>query len=351
MKISDIDKNFEIFKLKVDGKLVEVPSNDVALFGLQYDKAKGFHRMSIDIANNISDGVKGLNYHTSGGRIAFSTNSDVLKIYVKYDYLGFMPHMALTGSSGFSLNEVIKGKEHHVSTFMLDTNAKTGYSSVKAGLDNKKMHNYVLYFPLYNPVSDLTLEIAKDADIKPFNPYKNTKPFVYYGSSITQGGCASRSDTSYQAFVSKWTNVDFINLGFSGSAKGEQLMAEYIGKLKMYCFIMDYDHNANTPEDLLATHEPFFKTFRKYQPNTPVILMCAPNYSESPKYYSQRAKIIKETYIQAIANGDKNVYFLSGKSIIPPSISESTTVDTCHPTDLGFYYMAKAVFKIVKKIF
>ena len=50
---------------------------------------------------------------------------------------------------------------------------------------------------------------------------------VFYGSSITQGGCAQRPGNSYPAIVSMDRMTDFVCLGFSGNAHGEAKMAEY----------------------------------------------------------------------------------------------------------------------------
>ena len=98
-------------------------------------------------------------------------------------------------------------------------------------------------------------------------PYVVEKPIVFYGSSITEGGCASRVTNAYPALLSKWLNADYINLGFSGSAKGEIPVAEFIAEQSMSAFVYDYDHNAPNPEHLAATHEAFFScdTGKKHQ--------------------------------------------------------------------------------------
>ena len=59
--------------------------------------------------------------------------------------------------------------------------------------------------------------------------------------------------------------------------------------------------------------------------------------------------IIKRTYERAKSEGDDNVYFLCGADAFPFETSEFT-VDNCHPTDLGFYFMAKALYPIMKNI-
>ena len=59
-------------------------------------------------------------------------------------------------------------------------------------------------------------------------PFRTAKPVVFYGTSITQGGCASRSGMSYQAILGRQLNLDFVNLGFSGNGKGEPVVAAWL---------------------------------------------------------------------------------------------------------------------------
>ena len=53
-------------------------------------------------------------------------------------------------------------------------------------------------------------------------------------------------------------------------------VAEYIKNIDMSAFVYDYDHNAETPEDLQRTHKTFFDVIRKQNPNLPIIMMTRP---------------------------------------------------------------------------
>ena len=147
------------------------------------------------------------------------------------------------------------------------------------------------------------------------------RPLVFYGSSITQGGCASRPGNNYMNHACRWLDADFINLGFSGSAKGELCVADYIASLELSAFVMDYDHNAKSVKQLKETHEKFFKTIRAAQPNLPIIVVSGPR-DGSYEPYRQRRDIIKRTYDHAVAAGDKNVYFVltNGQTITVPRV-------------------------------
>lgn len=64
----------------------------------------------------------------------------------------------------------------------------------------------------------------------------------------------------------------------------------------------------------------------------------------------QRLQVIRETYEEAIAAGDKNVYFLDGSRFFDDYNGENATVDGTHPTDLGFTYMAKGIEPLLRQL-
>ena len=189
----------------------------------------------------------------------------------------------------------------------------------------------------------------KNSEILPPEPYATEFPVVYYGSSITQGASASKPSGAYQNLLSLFLNIDHINLGFSGNAKGEQSMADYIASLKMSAFVMDYDYNAPTPEHLKETHEPFFKTIREAHPNLPILILSRPKYYPNDEELLRR-DIVRQTYENALSNGDKNVYFIEGNTLMSDEIKDLGTVDGTHPTDLGFFSMAKRIEPMLKEM-
>jgi hypothetical protein len=116
----------------------------------------------------------------------------------------------------------------------------------------------------------------------------------------------------------------------------------------MSIFVYDYDHNAPSVEHLMGTHEKMFKTIRQAHPDLPVIIMSRPKYflTDDEK---QRKEIIEKTYKNAIASGDRNVYFIDGEKLTG-LCKDSGTVDNCHPTDFGFFSMAKALCGMITEI-
>ena len=142
-------------------------------------------------------------------------------------------------------------------------------------------------------------------------------------------------------------DTDYINLGFSGNAKAEDEIADYIAGLDMSVFVYDYDHNAPTVEHLAATHEKLFRKFREKHPETPVIMMSRPKYHLTDEE-EKRLAVVRKTYENAAASGDKNVYLLTGPEMFDEFSVECATVDNCHPNDSGFICMAKSLIPMLK---
>ncbi len=353
MGIEKIDSNFATAQITAEGEkvLYTLPCAPFDLYGVFFDeKNQRFVRMDLDVAQNVSDKVCHLSKHTSGGRVRFSTDSTFFGVTVTYDAFNRMSHMPLLGSSGMTLlEEKENGEVRLIHSVQPSYRKETGYTS-SAKLRGGKMRNYILYFPLYNFISSLQIELDAGAQIAGGRKYKDELPILYYGSSITQGGCASRPDNCYQALISKWNNVDYINLGFSGNGKGEQAMAEYLGQTPCSLFVMDYDHNAPNAEHLEKTHFPFYETFRKLQPDTPILMISMPDCDRIPEQAKEREAIIRKSYRKAKAHGDTNVYFLSGKTLFGKEDRVNCTVDRVHPNDLGFYRMAKKIYQKMKQI-
>ena len=357
MDITKIDKNFEN-RYSFEGlETYDVEQPPFRLFGLcrqpgETDYKRLPHAVAESVAN---DGVKSLYTNTSGIRLRFKTDSKRIVLSCELPDLTNFPHMPRTGSSCFDL--YADGRYCNVFRPGIDLNGDYGdgpenghgYSSGYIFPD-RKMREILIHFPLYNNVSKVYVSLEAEASIAPCDDYKGKKPIVYYGSSITQGGCASHPGNCYSAMISRRLDTDFINLGFSGSCRAEKEMAEYIGSLDMRALVLAYDHNAPTPEFLQQTHEPFFKLFRQYQRTTPVIFVSASDMSCGPQAHMARKEIIRRTYLNAVAAGDQNVYFIDGDDIYKDVGLDYCTVDNAHPNDLGFWCMANTIGAVLKKL-
>ena len=351
MKIEDIDKNFAAKKAQgVGGNVYKLPCKPFGLYGGYYDEENGFIKMPTDFAYTISEGVGWGSRCGAGIRITFSTNSKYLKINSKIFAKCVMYHMPLVGSAGFTLEKRDRKSQRFVCNLTPSFDVKDDTLTGSVNLSGK-MTDYTLFLPLYSGVISLEIELSKGSVVKAYDRYENKKKILYYGSSITQGGCASRADNCYQALVSEWTDTDYYILGFSGNARGEKDMAKYIADFDCDIFVCDYDHNAPTIEHLKNTHKELYKTFRKEEKNkdVPVIFLTKPDYRQDENAI-KRIDIVRETYEYALSTGDKNVYFIDGRTLYPKNLYEHCSVDGTHPADLGFYFFAKRLTPIIKKL-
>lgn len=344
MDLSKIDPNFAEKHLP-DGIKLDFYSATDPVFGLSgiYHNGLSYTRMPTDVAKSVSAGVTALHRNTSGGRIRFYTDSPTVTVSAVSDMITGMPHFTHIGANGFDL--YLDGKPQGSFYSFWRQEGELYYLSVSKVLAHAG--EVEIYFPLYANVIDVKIGLETGSTLeKSSKKYANEKPVVFYGSSVTQGGCATRAGMSYEAILCRKLNLDFINLGFSGNAHGEAEIACYIASLDMSMFVFDYDYNARTAEHLLETHQPFFDIIRSAHPDIPIVLMSAPKFDRS-RDFERRIEIIGDTYNTAIARGDNNVYFLTGDDLLG-AVGDEGLVDNCHPTDLGFWNMANALLPVVR---
>lgn len=325
-----------------DIKFHDVRKAPFEIYGVFYENGS-FRRMPEDVAKRVSDGVYTLHTHTTGGRVRFKTDSEYVAVHVKMPDVGRRPHFALTGSAGFDLYVGNTYKK----IFIPPLDIEDGYESI-VHFGGQAMREITINFPIFSQVSEFYIGLSENAQIVSPTPYKIQKPIVYYGSSITHGACASRPGNTYENIISRRFSCDYVNLGFAGNAKGEEEIANYIKNLDMSVFVYDYDHNAPSLEHLEQTHENMFKIIRNANPTLPIVIMPRPvKYLWSSE--QARFDVIKRTYDNAKARGDENVYLIDGATLMEIADTDGT-VDGCHPNDLGFYSMAKALGDVLEKI-
>ena len=344
--IEEIDKNF-VVNSKIDKEGIVFYNTKDKPFEI-YGAYEPFVRMPKEIAENTNRGVAELYKNTSGIRVRFSTDSPYVAILAKVPDITKSAHFSRSGLAGFDIYEYNSGEYKYLRTFDPPINEDKRISGV-CELNTDGMHSLVINFPLYNNVDEFFIGLKKGSSLTGGDKYKIEKPIVYYGSSITQGGCASRPGVSYPSILSRRFDADYINLGFAGSARGEQIAAEYISTIDMSIFVLDYDHNAPDLEHLKNTHFNFYKTVRDNNPSVPIVMLSMP-FHTWVKDVEERKKVIMQTYNIAINNGDKNVYFIDGCTIPGIFGGENGTVDGCHPNDLGFMCMAEKAGEVIGDI-
>ena len=359
--LAEVDQNFSLGKnlKKDDICFYNVVNEPFRIDGVIPPKGEGepFHRMPPEVAEQVNKGVAAMNPCTAGGRVRFKTDSSYVAVHVEIknrpDLIGRFSHMAFTGSMGMDMYEYRDGKEHYLMTFVPSVDMTDEYESI-IELPDARPRELTINMPLYSGVTKMLVGLSNTAEIWPCRNYRHELPVVYYGSSITQGGCASRPGNSYEAMISRRLDCNYINLGFSGWARAEQSICDYIRQIPMSVFVFDYDHNAPTIEHLEKTHMAFYKRFREAQPDTPIIFATRPHSDAFTAWLSSEAvearyQIVKKTYDNAIASGDQNVYLIDGRKMVA-HIPDSWGVDISHPNALGIHAMATAFGDVLDKL-
>ncbi|HPA46751.1 MAG TPA: SGNH/GDSL hydrolase family protein [bacterium] len=289
--------------------------------------------------NLIPKAVWSLAKDPSGGRIRFKSDCTALGIRLEYPRLSDMRNMHAFGQSGVDL--YIDGVYGQTAVHQKETTVEHIY--FPNAFPGKR--EYVLYLPIYNGVSVKAIGVNPDAVLEKPRPFALPKPVVFYGTSITQGGCASRSGMSYSAILCRKLNLDFVNLGFSGNGKGEKEVAELVAEIDAACFVLDFMANNKTAASVSEVYEPFLRILRAKHPDTPIIAITLTYVSGDHPLSDRGAEldamrdVIRAVVAKKITEGDKNLMLVEGHDLLGPECADGL-VDGTHPNDLGFQVIA-----------
>ena len=305
-----------------------------------------YRRIPADVAAATSANVVTLSKNTAGGRIRFKTDSDIMYIKAKMIPQDESIHCAPMTQYGFDVYvDMPYGSVYCDCTKVAVSKMFEYECQVYVPKGEKEI---TVNMPLYGSVIDVEIGLCEGATVGEHRDYTYEKPIVIYGSSITQGGCVSRPGKVYSSIISRKFDLNFRCLGFSGSAKAEDAMVDYLASLDMCAFISDYDHNAPTPEHLRATHHKLYEKIREKHPDIPYYMITKPDFRYEPDCIVRRT-VVMESYLKAYNNGDRKVYFIDGSAFFNGLDLSDCTIDRCHPTDDGQRRMADYIGDVLKK--
>ena len=186
----------------------------------------------------------------------------------------------------------------------------------------------------------------------PARPEGKQKPLVFYGTSITHGGCASRPGMAYPAILGRRFDRPVVNLGFSGNGKMEAAMGELLQEIDAAAYILDCIPNM-TPELIAERVVPLVKALRAARPGIPILLVENIQYQSgafleaSRIAYEEKNEALQESYGTLLGSEYiSDLYYLPGDTLL--GSDGEATVDGVHPTDLGFQRMADAFEPVLK---
>jgi hypothetical protein len=328
---------------------ISFPDSRLAVYGLPWfnEDSPTLRRLPLRLKDKFRPPVWGLAQQPSGGRIRFRTDSTTVGIVAENPKFSNMHHMPSVGENGF---DIYVGRDYMGSAWPDAAGKITKEWRVGA---ERKMRDITLYLPLYKAVTIQSVSLEEGAALERATPYAIQKPIVYYGSSITQGGCASNPGGSCQAILERRLNADFVNLGFSGNGMGEPALAEAICELDPSCIVLDFWGNP-TAEQYACALPMFVEILRKKWPRLPILVTspfyfpseaCGEDATRSP---SAKRRTSREFVRQRRKAGDRRLIFVDGLKMLNRD-QTAGLVDGVHPNSLGFYFNAQGLEPYLRK--
>lgn len=300
---------------------------------------------------------------SSGIGVRFATNSTRIGCKYTLYWDTHMIHMADTGLKGTDLY-ILEGDSvwRHVNTnrpyVKKDENGnktKLVESTYVSNLDGK-MHEYVIYFPLYDGIEDFSVKVDSGAVITKGSPevINANRRIVAYGTSILQGGCASRTGMAATNIIGRELNCEVVNLGFSGEGKQDTYVARAMATIPdVDVFLLDPVPNCTEMMCDTLTYN-FVKTLRALRPDVPIVMLEGPIYpyarydSFFGKYLPKKNDAFRRNYERLKAENPDNLYYVTSEGLDGPE--DDGTVDGIHLTDLGFLHYANKMIPILRPL-
>jgi len=329
----------------IDGKYLP-------LEGRAFDDTEHYYdRLPANVTTKVNGGVRSMKHHTSGMLFRFVTDSRTLHVkWTPYSGGLAMDHMPSTGVSGIDVYrwDASRGRWLYVKTGRI-TNPK-GASLTLGWTPGTPC---IINLPLYNGVKSFSLGIDPNAKIERYAHKSGIeKPVVFYGTSITHGGCCSRPGLGFVNMVGRDLEVPVVGLGFSGSGVMEYELSDHIARIDASCYVLDCLWNMGSVKDnggrpgrnVETNYEPFIRNLRAKRPNVPIVMAEACDvYMNGP---NNKDKYTKALYEKLVAEGWTNLVYLPKDKMYTGDFEG--TVDGCHPNDLGMRSMADAFGGAVK---
>jgi lysophospholipase L1-like esterase len=262
-----------------------------------------------------------------------------------------LPHMPATGVSGLDLYVREADGWHWIGQGRPEGSGLQDRTLVRGLAPGRR--EYRLYLPLYNGVESVEIGLPPGAvwEQAPTVPAER-RPVVFYGTSILQGGCASRPGMAYPAIIGRMLDWPTVNLGFSGNGKTEPELAALLAELDPAAYVLDSLPNLDV-EQAKERLEPFIRVLRERHPRTPIVLVENVNYADGGLVESRRAKVaavnahLRQLHDRMRAAGDQRLHYVQAAHLLGGDGED--TVDGTHPTDLGFQRMAHGLAPFLRE--
>ena len=233
------------------------------------DRGHPFQRLPQKYRKTVREDVWDLSENSSGVSILFSSDTVNLSVKwsIKHDLR--MNHMTDAGIKGVDLYTKRNKNWQYTNTCL--PNGKQNEQILFEDIE-KKNREYCLYLPLYDTLTDMQIGLDDDSSLD--NITFQNKPLVFYGTSITQGGCASRPGLVHTNIISRKLGRECINLGFSGNGHLENSIGNIMSNIDTKLYVVECMYNVDK-EMIHERIKPLIKAIRAnpQAKNTPIVFM------------------------------------------------------------------------------
>ncbi len=298
----------------------------------------------------VNAGMISLGRHSSGLSFRFSTDSD--EITFKWSLVN--PNLSTVGMStlvvsGLDIYEYdeARGWRYYPDwRFAQPRNYPTEPRQVYT-IKWKPGRACWVYLPLYNELGeDFAIGIKKGCTVKPLPPRASgiVKPVVFYGSSITQGADAGRPGIGFVNLAGREGDFPIVNLGFSGSARNEDVVYEMLSAIDASCYVIDSLGNTRPG----AQYEKALRWLRSARPEVPIVLSGYTGVaSEYAGWDAQLGRLFAKLKAEDPVKWSR-LYYLSTADQVA-SDGEDTN-DGCHPNSWGMIQIGRKYASFLPKI-
>lgn len=306
-----------------------------------------FDRFPLLYKNKVRREVWDLAKNNSGVSINFSTNSPFIELQWEVQRNFTMNHMPNSGIKGIDLYAKLNNIWQYVGTGIPE--GKKNHSMVIQNM-KQNIKEFKIYLPLYDGIEEIYIGLKKGSSLEATPNQGRKKPIVFYGTSITQGGCASRTGISHTNIISRKTNIDCLNFGFSGNGHLEKDVGNIISKINAKVFIIECMQNID--EKLLEERLiPLISLLRKKQ-KSPIVLITEPEFKNpfyKDNYFKKQLNKnnqLKKEYNKLKKRNVENIFLIDQPNAI--GNDNEATVDGVHFNDLGFMRYANHLIENLK---
>lgn len=329
-----------------------IDAKELMLLGKGFENTESYYtRLPLDQKNEIRPEVWDLGRNSAGMAVRFYSNTTTVAVKWKILNNFHMNHMPDTGVKGVDLYSL----EGNGQWYYMGTGKPVGVEN-KAILSDcmeRKGREYILYLPLYDGIVDLEIGVDSTAELSlPRNnrlvKCNDGKAIIVYGTSITQGGCASRPGMAYTSILGRMLDREVINLGFSGNARLDNSLAKAICRINSNTVVLDCLPNT-TAQMLKDSAYKFLRIILDAKPGIRLYMVENPLFpalrfnNKIMTELSEENWIWRSIYLRLRREGFNNVNYIKGAELVGED--NEGTVDGVHMSDLGFYGYANILSK------